>query len=58
MAPEGVPAVLLAPNKLCYYVCFFALFVIHLYIMLLLPSLKTEKKVYSGQCDHRRPQSY
>jgi hypothetical protein len=27
MAPEWMAAVLRAPNKLCYFVCFFALFV-------------------------------
>ena len=27
MAPEGMAAVLRAPNQLCYFVCYFALFV-------------------------------
>jgi hypothetical protein len=27
MAPEGMATVLWAPNQLCYFVCFFALFV-------------------------------
>jgi hypothetical protein len=27
MVPEGMAAVLRAPNQLCYFVCFFALFV-------------------------------
>ena len=29
MAPEGMAAVLRAPNQQCYFVCFFALFVTH-----------------------------
>ena len=29
MAPEGIAAILQDPNQLCYFVCFFALFVTH-----------------------------